>query len=210
MSQVQYIVLPPSNYAAGQTPFGIGGKQGEQIASELHGKFYTANYNNKLFKALATGFTNPAIAATLAAKFAFVNPQGSGVNAEIVSTNIELVVEVAAVTDVAWYWQNIVTNVPTSPTAITPVGGIIGSTVLPQCVVYSALTAASGTTPVLADLLASFQWVTAQATSNFGSLEKFHDGRIIVPPGIGLFLAGAVAGPASGMAAQVDWLEWPI
>lgn len=211
MAQNQVLIVPPTaSNQVGSTPFAVGGKQAEQLVSELHGKFYSAGYNNKMFRALATGFTNAAIAATVASKFAFVNPQGSGVNAEVVSTNIALVVEIAAVADVAWYWQNIVTNVPTSPTAITAITSPIGGAGIPQCVAYSALTAASGTTPVLLDLLASFQWVTAQATSTFGTIEKLHDGRLIVPPGIGLFLAGAVAGPASGMAAQIDWIEWPV
>lgn len=209
MSQSQVLVQPPGNFGVGATPFSPGGRQGEPLISELHGKFYTANQNGKLFKALATGFTNPAIASAVASKFAFVNPLGSGVLAEIISTAIALVVTPAVQTSIAWYWQNIATNVPTSPTAITAVSGIVGSGNLPACTAYSALTALTATTPVLAELIATINYVTAAGLS-LVTVEKLHDGRLIVPPGIGLFMAGAAASTASSVAAQVDWIEWPL
>lgn len=67
-----------------------GGFQGDQWASELHGRYYTQAYNGMLFfidsdaVTLAAANTTKTAAGTIKLINGFFNPFGSGVNAEIV------------------------------------------------------------------------------------------------------------------------------
>jgi hypothetical protein len=69
-----------------------GGFQGDQWASELHGRFYTLAYNGMLFiqdsdsVTLAAANTTKGAAGTIKLINGFLNPAGSGVNAEIIAT----------------------------------------------------------------------------------------------------------------------------
>ena len=57
------------------------GKAGETIIAELHGRYYTQNYNQKLWIASLTTATAIPVAATNASpQFLIWNPAGSGVN----------------------------------------------------------------------------------------------------------------------------------
>lgn len=209
-NQVQ-VVQPNNTNAYGTTPFQTGGKQADAFVSELHGKYYQGSYANMGYRAIVTAATIPAVTSAVAGKFAFVNPVGSGVNAEILSTNMQFVVALNALNGFAWYWTNIGTNVPTSPTAITAVSNRIGAAFTPTCTAYSALTVAATITPVIADLVASVEWITGNTSTNAYTIEKLHDGKMIIPPGIGIWLLGTTAaGPTSGVNAQIDWIEWPL
>src|SRR5215510_10054286 len=182
---LQTTIAPPTgSFNNGQVAPVPGGKQGQPIIDMLHGEYYAAAYNGKLFKASVTGVTIPANGAAVAGKFALVNPAGSLVNAELVSTNISFNATATAVF-FAYYWQNIILNVPTSPTTITALSGMVGAAAGNIVQAYSALTAAAATTPALYELI-----MAEQSTSALGQtiIESMHQGRIIIPPGIGLWL----------------------
>ena len=207
MAELQYQVNPPTTtYPQGTVQLQSGDPNGSAFVSEIHGKYYQAARNGSLNRALVTGKTIPAVTSAVVGVFAFVNPAGSNVNAEIVATTLGLTATATAVT-FGWYWTNIATNVPTSPTAITSIAGKVGLSQTPLCTAYSALTCATGITPVLAALVGAQQSTSALQATTF---EVSHDGRLIVPPGIGIWLCGSAAGPTSGAAASIDWVEWPV
>src|SRR3954465_13721139 len=58
------------------------GKQGEQIVSELHGRYYEQTYRGNMFsvQTQGTGVTTTAALATTFTGLAVGNPAGSGVN----------------------------------------------------------------------------------------------------------------------------------
>ncbi len=150
--------------------------------------------------------TIPAIASAVVGVFALTNPGGSGVNAEILTTTLAFKTTATAVT-FGWYQQNTTTNVPTSPTAMIPYNAIVGTTGGNSVIPYSALTALTATTPVLCDLILGEQSTAALQQS---TIEKIHDGRLILPPNFTIWLCASAAGPTSGTAAEVTWAEWPI
>lgn len=191
----------------GNTPPLLSGRQGEQLASEVHGKFYTGNYRGKLFSFNVTAVTIPAIANNLVSVFSLYNPPGSGVNAELVDTELGQVLATTVVDVAGWYYSNAAATAKgTFTTAGTPQSGIIGSGVAGKVIPYSAYTHAG--TPVRIDIIGSFG-----ATTDAGlSLPmKFYDGRIILPPGIAMSVAmSTAAGTASGLDISARWIEWPL
>ncbi len=207
MAYTQVQVGAPQNLPSGTFAVQGGNPQGDAWVSEVHGKFYTATRAGKVYSANVTGVTIPAIASAVVGVFAFQNPIGSGVNAELIATTLGF--NATATVDVfGWYWANTVTKPATSPTLITAVSGIVGNGPTNQALAYSALTAASGVTPVLADLLVAQQ--STSALDGGTLVEKYHDGRLIIPPGVAIWLCGTATGPTSGASAELAWAEWPV
>lgn len=191
----------------GNTPPLTSGRQGEQLASEVHGKFYTANYRGKLFGFNVTAVTVPVIASGLVSVFTLYNPPSSNVNAELVDTEIGQVLATTVVDVAGWYYSTaILTSKGTFTTAGTAYSGIVGGGAAAKVVPYSAYTHSG--TPARVDLIGSFG-----ATTDAGlSLPmKFYDGRIILPPGIAMSVAmSTAAGTASGLDISARWIEWPL
>lgn len=210
LSQTQVGTGQASN-TAGSYPAILGGKQGDQIASELHGKYYTSTYNGNTFWANRTAVTVPAIAATLVSVFTLYNPPSSGVNAEIIDTEVGMVLATTVVDAVGWYYSTAALTAlgtfTTPGVAGTNYGSnIIGSTPGNKVLFYSAYTHSG--TPVRADIIGSFG-ATTNANSSLPA--KVYDGRLILPPGIAMSVAmSTAAGTTSGLDLSVRWAEFPI
>lgn len=207
MAYTQVLVGPPSStsYADGLEVFQLGGKQGEGLVSELHGKYFTANYRGKLFSATAAAVTVPVIAASLASVFTLYNPPGSGVNMELVETSIINVLATTVVNGVGWYFSTAVLSAGgTFTTAGTPQPLNAGSGSAAAGKFYSSYTHSG--TPVLIDLIGGYGAATATLT-----VSKFYDGRLILPPGIAMSVATTTnAGTGSGLTLSAVWQESPI
>jgi hypothetical protein len=195
----------------GSTPPFTVGRQGDNLASDLHGKFWTANYRNKVFSAQAlgtttTGITIPVVTATLASVFTLYNPPTSGVIAEIIDTTL-LNVSATTVVDIfGWYASPQPQSAAgTFTTKGTVNSGKVEAPSANQVSFYSSYTHSG--TPTIFAVIGGYG-----AVSNaFGPVYKFFDGSLTLPPGIAMSLAGNVAaGTTTGMAAEVRWVEWPL
>lgn len=207
LAQVQ--VGAPSNTSApdGQPFPQLGGKQGDAIVSEAHGKWYTAAYRNRLFFATATGITIPAIASGLVSVFSLYNPLGSGIVMELVSTTIGFTSATTVLDNLGWYWQGGSTfTVPTSITAGTPnscyLNGGKG--------VGQFLTAGTHTgTPALLEYIVNM--LTTSTVPPGQSYFRDYDGRFILPPGSIISLAtSTTVWTASHTDVMATWAEWPL
>jgi hypothetical protein len=81
--------IPATSLPDGQPADQLGGKAGEAIIAELHGKYYTQTYRGNVFVGSTAigGVVPPAFNAT-AQVYMIWNPQGSGKN--LVPINITL------------------------------------------------------------------------------------------------------------------------
>lgn len=183
------------------------GKQKDLFVSEAHGKFYSANYRGALFGFNVTAVTIPLIANNLVSVFSLWNPQNSGVNAELVDTDIGQVLATTVVDAAGWYYSNgSAALAGTFTTLGTALSGIIGNNPANKVLPYSAYTHSG--TPKRFDIIGSFGAVT---DAGFSLPQKLYNGRIIIPPGTVASVAmSTAAGTASGLDVSVRWIEWPV
>lgn len=211
MADNNLLVQAPSAVAfpIGSKPVALGGRQGETLVSDVHGKWHAAARDQNVFVGSVTGVTVPVIAATLASVFSLYNPAGSNKYLEVVSTELGLVLATTVVNHFGWYYQAGIgadTVIPSSITVGAARNAWVGGSAAP---VGKFLSAATHTgTPALHTMLATFG---ATSTTVAGPIIKEHDGKLLLPPGTIISLAASTAaGTASGMAASVTWAEWPL
>lgn len=202
-------VGPPASpsLSDGANQAALQGKNGEIVASELHGKYYTGAYRGKLFSATAPAVTIPVVASGLVSVFTLYNPPASGVNMEIVDTTISQVVAATIVDTVGWYYSTApATAAGTFTTKGTVQSQIVGANPNNAGSFYSAYT--HSLTPTLIDVIGDFG-ATTNATSTLPT--KVYDGRLILPPGIAMSVAmSTAAGSTSGLTIQATWAEFAI
>lgn len=198
---------PNTSVADGQNSVFLQGKAGELIASELRGKYYTANYRNKLFNAQVTIQTVPLITTAMVSVFTLYNPAGSGVVMEMVDTILANSNATTVVDVFGWYAGTAAqTAAGTFTTKGTVNSSVIGTLIVGQGQFYSAYTHSG--LPTRQDVIGSFGAVT---NANSTPPVKLYDGRLILPPGIAMSIgASLAAGPATGLDIQATWAEWPI
>lgn len=198
--------LATSSSASGTNNAIAQGAQNELLASEISGKFYTNNRNSLLFGASVAAQTIPVVTAALASVYTLYNPPGSGINMEIVSIDIGVVVAATVVNSYGWYFS----------TAPLSAAGTFGAAITIRAMnmaggvgkgqAYSAYTHSG--TPVLIDTVFSTNTTTAV---NFGAIQKFYDGRLILSPGIAMsFAASTAASTASSISPTTIWAERPL
>lgn len=195
--------LPDSTTVAGENI----GKAGEMLASELHGKYYTAGYRGTTFGFSVAAATLPVNAASLASKMTLYNPPGSGKNLELIHLDWSYVLATTAVNGVGVYYSTVAqTAAGTFTTATTSqalnLAAPVGSVAIP----YSAYTASG--TPVLIALCG----YTGAVTSTAANVNQYmFDGKVIVPPGYSIHVAmTTAASTGSGFTGMISWAEWPI
>lgn len=183
-------------------------RQGAQLASELHGKWYSANYRGKLFHYNRTAVTIPVVATNVASVFTLYNPPNSGVNAELVSFDLGQVLATTVVDAFGLYYHTaVLTAAGTFTTPGTALSGVIGNTAGAACIPYSAWTS-PGTSPTRFMVLGSHG---ATTNANSSQIHVDFDGKAIVPPGVAVHvLASTAAGTSSGLDPGISWCEWPV
>lgn len=193
--------------ADGNTPPFTIGRQGDQLASEVHGRGWAGNYRGKLFEANAVAVTIPVVTASVASVFTLYNPPGSNVKAELIFAGVFNVVASTVVNVVGWYASPAVnTAAGTFTTKGTVNSGIVQGPTANQVLYYSSYT--HNGTPVLVDIIGGFG-ATTNTTAGGGA--KLYNGELLLPPGIAMsILMSTAAGGATGLAAEVKWIEWPL
>jgi hypothetical protein len=198
------VVINPESVA---NPFGsnllgdVYGRSGEQIVTEYHGKYYPSAYAGNTFSFSVNATTLPVNAATLASKFAVVNPVGSGKNLELIRLDWAYAVATTVVNGIGVY------SSPTGAATLTTPGTAValnfsaptGAVAVP----YSAITAVGTPTQV------ALVGYTGAITSTAADVNTYNfDGAIIVPPGYTVHIATTVAATtASGFSGTLTWAE---
>lgn len=215
-------LVGPQNNSDGTINIVRSGKQGELIASQLHGRFYEQNYRGNVYglgisntaatslNAIATGLT--ATATPLVGAY---NPPTSGVNLVILKA--------------------IVVTSTVANTAVSP-GGFMwcastGQTVSTALVPYNqksfAKSGAQGQaftmTTVMTGLSGSLNVIRASSISPFnaagastavtllgGASVEEPEGLLIVPPGGVLGLFGQVSSTTYSASVAILWEEVPV
>lgn len=191
-----------------------GGAEGEQLAAEVHGKWYHRAKAGQLFigsTALA-GTTIPVNAANLVSTFTLVNPVGSGVNLElarykvgVAGTTTAVIGGLALVGQSAYSSSVFVT--PTSQTVLTPRLALYGSAASGSS---KALLLAAGTltgTPEVVDSLGISFGTTGAQPGPVSNVYDF-DGHLVLVPG-SLITVVSTAAQTQPMQQSFVWAEVP-
>ncbi len=216
MIQQGLVANPTQNLSDSTNPSAILlGKQGEQLFSELSGKYYTQTFRGNLFE-----YSTPVAGVTLTTTgstvqtFAVSNPLGSG---KIIVPARLTVGIIANVTSAVLAWTvslltGAATVAGTSPitagTLVTAVNGRTDNTQASAARVWSTITL--GTAPTM-KRLTGISWGSPLATTAavFPVLAEDYDGSFQIGPGTSVFL-GASTGPAGATTIGLTWLEIPI
>jgi hypothetical protein len=216
----------PQNPANTQAADGVAGlvnmgHQQEMLVAELGDRHRLMAARGKVFWGASTtaAISIPVNTTTSAHTFLLNNPTGSGVNAELIYTQLDLLITnafAATALIIGWSVFNNVSNVLSSLTSIpgpiraggnpTNFGGSI-----PSCTLYSAATTGSALTVAanwgfpLWSFPASFN-PTAAITPPV--LRRDHLGSIILPPGFGLSLVASTATGSNTAVPSVMWAEY--
>ena len=214
MPLIQGQVTNPAtaNSGDGLSPPAVAiGRQGELLASEIHGKWYSSSVRNAGFTANRTAATVPAVAATLVSVFSLVNPIGSGVNLELTDTDIGSVVAATVVNTYGWD-PRIGAAMSAGTFNTSGVAGtnwfsnLLGSNIQGKGAYYSAYTHSG--TPARWKIVGSTWAVTS---TNVGTMHMDWDGKAVMGPGTVISMAASTAaGTAAGLDLGVSWQEVPV
>lgn len=197
-------------------PFLLGGKSGEAIVSELHGKYYTQNVRGGLFigNQASTGVAAPAVTSTTQ-QCGLFNPLGSGVNLSLVKLNMDYVSGTGLTAGFVLGYKtgcgaSIATGSPgiTAATTATPLSARLDGAASKAVFMSAGITTAA---PALLMELGISQLVITAATTGATTFKTDYDfdGTVIVPPGSAIFVAGAVASMVSVWGVTLIWEEVP-
>lgn len=174
LSQLQ---LGPQNNPDGAPPINArGGRQGETLVSELHGRYYEQTFRAVMFSVCTqgTGVTTTAALATTFTGLAVGNPTGSGVNLVLNKfTCAQFAVGAAATI-------GIMGGAGAITASLTPQSRIIGGGFV------SKATATAGQTISTPVLIATFGEAGSLATTGYGlqaGISVDLEGSVIIPPG---------------------------
>ena len=217
----QYMVggIPPQSVPDLLAPVAaLGGKAGEGIVAELHGKFYTQNYRGYMYD-----YGTPLAGVTLTTTgsttqtFGIFNPAGS--NRLIIPTKcrVGLVGPTGTVTALAWCTKTGLgaSVAGTSPFATATfvtalnantsgqfIGGVGVGKLFSTCTLDAAPT-------IKRWFGASWGAPLSTTAAIFPMLVDEFDGDTIIGPGSALFLAGATS-PGAATDVSLTWYEAPV
>ncbi|MDE2102831.1 MAG: hypothetical protein KGL39_36645 [Patescibacteria group bacterium] len=203
------------------------GKQGELIASELHGRFYEQAYRGNLFSAGTTAVTalsanTITTSATTTPIVGVYNPVGSGVNVVVLQASLQAFINTLTtpVGAGAFQWAYSLNN-PAISTGATPTNRFLGGTAS-KTKAFNGGVALTGLTNALTVLEgADFTSPTGQTygtivapttgttMTGFGGVQNI-DGSIVVPPGGVLALLNTTSTTTMSTVARLLWEEVPV
>lgn len=199
------------------------GKQGDSIASELHGRFYEQCYRGNVFSA---GSSTTALSANTISLTSgttpivgVYNPATSSVNLVILQAMLQVSVSTASTTAPgSLVWASSIGNAAIS-TGAAPFNRKTLASVGSQAKAFNGGVALTGLTNNLvifegADMQSSMALTTAlvPATAVIPtavSVQNF-DGGLIVPPGGVLALLNTVSTTTLSVASRLMWEEVPV
>ena len=187
------------------------GRGGEAYAVEIHGKYYTATYNNRTYSFNRTAMTLPAIGSGLVSTFTVYNPPTSTVNAEFVDFDYGFTTTALLVDAIGLYWQSGTLAALGTLTTLAVFSGAASATWFPgllggnagQVTPYSAFTHSG--TPIRVAIVGT---VGATGSLTDAGCHYDFDGKLVLPPGhvVSLALSTTVWGGAT-FDAGIRWIE---
>lgn len=202
----------------------LGGKQGDMITSQLHGKYYTQASRGNVYYAssAAAGLVNTIFSATSAPTYIGLlvwNPQGSGRNLSMIRANVGIAaVGATALSAWGYAWVNnagsgvATAGVVSSFTGITATRGsaICGLGGQGSSVALTG-SAATFTTALAWGRSAAFSSATGAITTQIGPpmMTEDFEGSMIVPPGTIWTITTAILSGITAVSTAI-WEEVPI
>ncbi len=198
MAVQQLRVNAPSNVSLtdGNTYDAIAGKSAEQLIAELHGKYYTQTYRQKLWHAsITTATAIPIFATNMTPNFAIVNPPGNNTYIVLARINVGFVAGTSVASTIGYAYLpginpgmvgtlNTVSTFTAGP-AIQP--GIVGQKYGGNALFLSSMTVGGAvnqwTVHKWSNMSAGV--VTATSTAAAFSMWEDFDGMVVIPPGVG-------------------------
>jgi hypothetical protein len=181
----------------------LQGKSGEGCVAELHGNSFTSASRGRVFigTTAAAGVILP-VNTTTAATNVLYNPLGSGVNAELLCTDIGLL---GSTTVIGTILMGISTVAPTATTAIaTVMPALVGGSAVAQLKYFSVATIVAANT---SQFMAMFQ-ITTTATISISTHYDWN-GKLILAPGSSL-IGYSVPVQTAAINVSHTWAEYPV
>ena len=215
---LQGSVTPPGNNATGTTPQVPASHQGELLVSELHGKWYNACYNGKVFTGASavTGTSFPIYTSTTGS-FMLWNTSNT-VNLELISFRLGWVSGTFTTGTIGYAMFSgagsatnaaVISTFTNAPTYIR--SGMIGQPGSGNASLANATV--TYVAPTVSNLIPANMSATTLTGANTGSafmtMQEDFDGHIILPPGTAIQPVGLLAS-VSIFWAKFIWAEWPV
>ena len=222
MPSVQLNVGAQNQADGAQLVIQRGGRQGDAIVTELHGRHYEQTYRGNMFSNGHTGLVAlTANTVTLTASttpiIGIYNPLGSGMNAVVIQASLSTGINnTAAVGPGAFVWAISTGNVGLS-TGSVPFARMIGGP--PSKCKGLAFVPLTGLTSNLiiqeaADIpspnIVTTTAVPTTVTTPMTNSVQVIDGALIVPPGAVLALLNTVATTTISVFGRMKWEEVPV
>ena len=182
-----------------------GGRQGDIIVSELHGRYYEQTYRGNMFSVASQAVATTTVGlATTYTGLCLANPISSTVN--LLLNKCTLMQSVIQATQVEGYAIAFGSNKTTNVTLSTP--ATTQSNIIGSGYVSKAVAATSATLPT-APLYGGFLQNTAAASTNGpGAIIDF-EGSIILPPGAYACFVTPTQASVAGLWFSFQWEENP-
>jgi hypothetical protein len=213
-------VQAPSNTSAADTsntPI-LQGKQGELVATQLHGKYYTQAYRGNLFiGSSAIGGVVTGAYNTTSQTFGLWNPAGNTKNAVLVSLDIGIISGTIILSNyVLSQTLNAGSAVATGGPitvfgAVAPQPGNIGAIAANSARFATGAAGTAATTSASTFLMTlGMSYNTTATTLNYAATMHYEfDGKVIVPPNTAIWVNSNVA-TADTSDKVLIWEEVPV
>ena len=201
------LVTGPQNQSDSTTISARSGKQGDQIVTELHGRYYEQTYRGKVFTAATQALVTTTVGlATTYTGLVLSNPITSVVNLEILKASmmqsVIQSVQVEAFALATGY------NATTNVTHTTPVA--VKSSLIGTGAAGTGLADVAATLPT-APFYDVFVGNTNTATANSTGVNVIEfAGVIILPPGAYIAWVTPAQASVAGMWFGFKWAESPV
>jgi len=196
----------------------VVGSSGEAVYSELHGKYYTQNYNGKLWIASLTSASAIPVAATSATpNFIVWNPASNNQNVIPVSISVGFAAGTGIAGAIGYsYIPNAGSTVATGAamsafTAATIRGGVAAKAYAGKVLFGTAatVTGTGNSVPVRWKWSQFSQGAPLTSTAAAYSLIEHFDGSLILPPGAAFYVDASAAIAETVMISLVAY-EAPV
>jgi hypothetical protein len=203
-----------ASISAGSQTVARYGNMGDQIVSELHGRYYEAAYRKSLFAGAAQAVapaTTAGLSTSLIGLPVLYNPIGNAYNLVLTKVGYAFLLAqptTASIIGIATGF-NPTTALSGTLTSVTPKNRFVGGPA-PTGQMYFSATAL--TLPTVATLDTVLGVMDTGALTVATSAPSFYDfeGGIILPPGGYLHLYTSAASATSSLLASFAWEEVPI
>ena len=207
MPVIYTTVGPPASPSVsdGVAQTALGGKQGDAIVSELHGKWWTACYRGRVYigSTVVTG-SSLTTQSTTTLTFGLWNPGTGNVVLEPITYDLGGIATTFVAGTIFAKFSNQTPGTTTKITA-TAMGLNVSASAGPasaqigQVLSAATITAATVFLPVIS---------LTSATVSVGNFHYEFDGKVALP-GLGLMDFGANPTQTNTLFQSVVWAEWP-